>query len=828
MRVPLTWLADYVDLTVPLAELSQRLTMANLKVEAIEQIGANWDGVVVGQVLTAEPHPSSRKPLLVTQTDLGGGRVETIVTGAQNVSAGDRVPVFPVGSVVPHGPGGSPLQIEPRPMAGIISHGMLASPDELGLAGDHSGILILPSDAPVGAPLKSVLGDDVLDLETQPNRPDTLGMIGIAREVAALVGEQLSLPRADTLETDMVKADADSVPVRVETPNLCPRYTALRVQGLRPVNSPFWLCQRLEAAGLRSINLIVDLTNYVMLEYGQPLHAFDARHLSGGEIIVRPARTGETLRTLDGIERVLEPGMLVIADHDRAVGVAGVMGGENSEITSETESVILEAATFDPISVRTTARALGLRTEASARFERGLPPELPPMAARRFVQLLAQITGAPVRVSQLTDIWVGPEAPRTVQVNMGQVERLLGTTIPPDVAAEALSLQGFEVTIDGNTLSAVVPFWRRVDIAITEDLIEEIARTVGYDAIPVTLPAETVAPPAPSPDVFWGDVMRERLLGMGITETVTRRLTSARALVRLVSDEALFSTWSDLLPHAQDIDAHDALPQPVQLVNPPTADRNSMPMLLLPALLDVVSRNLKHTDEHLAFFELARTFFRRPAELPYERLSLGLALSGNRRPVTWQDTRPGPYTFYDIKGVVVSLLDALHVSGWSIEPHPHPALHPGRAAVLRLGGEDVGWLGELHPVVAERFQIETFPAQVAEIDAAALVSHAVAGRAYRPIARFPAARRDIAVIVDRATLASELERVVRAAGGQMLESARIFDVYQGPNLPAGKKSVALAMEFRAPDATLKEDEIAHLVENIIRALERELAASLRS
>lgn len=831
MRLPLQWLADYVEVSLPTRELATLLTMINLKVERIDRVGADWEDVVIGQVVELEPHPASRNPLTVTRVNLGN-RIDTIVTGARNVRLGDKVPVFPVGSVVPHGSEGEPFVIQPRPMAGIVSHGMLASASELGIPGDSSGILILPESAPVGAPLQRLLGEEILELETQPNRPDTLAMIGVAREVAAHTQQQLTLPDLDAISGEVTFLDEPSVAVTVEAPDLAPRYSAIRVDGVRVQPSPFWLVRRLENAGMRSINLIVDLTNYVMLEYGQPLHAFDARDIAGGRIIVRRAGPGEQLTTLDGVSRILTPEMLVIADTERAIGLAGVMGGENSEIAPDTTSVILESATFNPVNIRQTARALGLRSEASARFERGLSPETAPMAARRFVQLLAQITGEPLQVARLTDVWAGPLAPRVVRLPMSEARRLLGIEVSAERAAEVLSLLGFDVEVEGETIAASVPFWRRVDIEIPEDLIEEVARSIGYQHIPATLPRQTVSPPAPAPEQHWDRVIRTRLLALGLSEVVAPRLTSERMLARLIAANRRVehgpAEWEALVPNAAGVYAHEALVEPVTLANPPTADRSILPLTLVPGLLSIVAQNLKHTDEHVAIFEVTRTFFRRPEDLPYERPTLAIVLSGTRRPVTWLQSSPGPFGFYDIKGMVTALLDTLHVSGWSVEPVRHPALHPGRAAALQLRGHRVAFFGELHPLVAERFAIEGWPVQVAEIDLDALMAAASTERIFEPLPRYPAARRDIAVIVGQEVPAATLERVVHEAAGQVLEQARIFDVYTGEHVPEGTKSVAIGMDFRAPGATLRQDEIAALVEAIVAALQRETGASLRA
>lgn len=828
MKVPLSWLADYVDLELPVDELAHRLTMSGLKVEAIERVGENWDNIVIGQVVEIEPHPSSRNPLWVTKTDLGD-RVETIVTGAPNVSLHDKVPVIPVGSFVPFGPEGEPMEIRPRPMAGITSQGMLASARELGISEAHEGIYILPQEAPVGTHLRTYMGDEILDIETNPNRPDTLSIIGIAREVAAITEQQVTLPDLDAPDPNVTVVDEPSISIEIEDPALCPRYTALRITGVGDGESPFWMQRRLEAAGMRPINTLVDITNYVMLEYGQPMHAFDAEELPEDRVVIRRARADEALVTLDGQERRLLPSDLVIADGERAIGIAGVMGGENSEIGEGTDAVLLESANFDPISVRRTAKRLDLRTEASSRFEKGLPPELTMMGARRYVQLLSQVGSSPLTIARIADEHSRLPSEREVRLPLRDLKRLLGIEIGRDEAAEILSRLGFDTSVSDGAIMATVPFWRRADIALAADLVEEVARIVGFDRIPATLPDHTVAPPSEAPTLYWEDLSRERLLSDSVSELVTHSLTSPAAMERLwltvpASGEA---GWTGIVANPAGVYEHEALVEPVSLVNPPTRDRTVLRITLVPSLLDEVGRNLRHTDEHIAFFEIARTYFRRPADLPYERRTLAIAASGRRAHASWQDPEPAPYSFFDMKGLIAGVLETLGVCDWALEPVPHPALHPGRSAMVLLGIRDAGYIGEIHPLVAERFGVEGWPIQVAEIDLDTIFPHATDTHVFHPIPRHPAARRDIAVTVPRDTPAAEVMRVVREAGGDLLEEARIFDVYDGEQAGADAKSIAVALHFRAPGATLTQEDVSALMDRVLGALQSELRAGLR-
>ncbi len=833
MRVPLSWLADYVDHELTTAELARRLTMSGLKVEAIEQPGAAWQDVVIGRVTELHPHPRSNKPLHVAQVSTGSDDI-TIVTGAQNVRLGDKVPVIPVGGLVPYGPDGQPLEIVPRPMAGITSQGMLASARELGISDEHSGIYILPADSPVGRPLTAIMGGDVLDLETVSNRPDTLSILGVAREVAAITEQQMTPPDLAALGDGITWLDEESIALDVQDRELCPRFSALRIEGVEALPSPSWLVERLQAAGQRPINVLVDLTNYVMLEIGQPMHAFDGARLATGRIGVRRSRPGESLRTLDGVDRALPPGTGVVTDGDQPTSVAGVMGGEESEIGEGTTTLILEAANWHPVSIRRAAQALGLRTEASSRFEKGQPAEQTVQSLLRYVQLLAQISEKPLRVARLVDVWEGNPVERTVAMPLRDLDRLTGVRIPAERAAEVLSLLGFDVTSDDDAITVGVPYWRRVDIEQSADVVEEVIRLVGFDTLPSTLPRRTMPPPALSAEMQWDTVVRERLLSGGASEISTHSLTSLSSTARLFrpghdgQDYDLPETWAALVPNPLGVTAAKASTVPVRLLNPASTDRQILRMTLLPALLDVVSRNLKQSDEQLTFFEIDHTFFTRGSELPYERRSLALVLSGNRRPRTWADRSPGAYTFYDVKGMVEAVLRALRiVRGVRVEAAPHPALHPGRSAILYVDDQPAGYLGELHPQVAGTFDIAAFPAQVAEIDLDVLYAAANEDRPFTALPRYPAVYRDLAAVLNADVRSSDLMDVVNQAGGELLESARIFDVYQGEPLPSDKKSVAVEMVFRSGQTTLTQEDVASVMSRIVDHLDQRLGAALR-
>jgi phenylalanyl-tRNA synthetase beta chain len=831
MRVPLEWLSDFVDYELTTEELAERLTMIGLNVEGIERASDQWRDVVIGKVVELEPHPSSRNPLNVAQVDVGERQI-TIVTGAPNVRTGDVVPVVLVGGSLPHGPDGRPMKIEAKPMAGITSEGMLSSARELGISDDHSGIYILPPDAPVGLPLATVMGGDVLDIETVSNRPDTLAIVGIAREVAAATQQQVTLPDVTAITGPVEWVDSSSIDLQVVVPDLCPRFSALRIDGVRAVPSPAWLTSRLEAAGQRPINLLVDLTNYVMIEYGQPMHAFDANRLKTHQIVVRLAHDGETVRTLDGVERTLPRDAVVVADGERAVSVAGIIGGEESEITADTTTLLLEAATWNAPNIRFTAKALGVRTEASSRFEKGQQPEATVPVILRYLQLLAQISDRPLRVSRLSDFVAAESQDRVVTMPLRDLDRLVGVPIDADTAAEQLSLLGFGVIVDGTTISAAVPPWRRVDIEQSADLVEEVARLVGFDTLPATLPRRTMPPPIPELGRWWRGVIRERLLSAGVNEITTHSLTSHDSQARMFPPDrrpvdAEQSPWEHLVPNPAGVIDRGALAEPVELQNPATTERQILRSLLLPSVLDVVARNLKHTEERLAFFELDRTFFTRPGQLPYERETLAIALSGSQHVRTWSDSQPGPYTFYDLKGLLEAVLHALQIREWETVVSAHPALHPGRSASICVAGREVAFLGELRPDVAMGFELETWPVLAAEVDLDALIEAADTARVFHPLPRYPAVYRDLAAVVDRNLPASQLLNVVKRAGGELLESAKFFDVYEGGQLPSDKKSIAVEMVFRSTESTLTQEEVSAVMERIVEGIRAELGGTLR-
>jgi len=793
---------DYVDIPWPVEELADRLTMAGLTVEVLEPLAPReLDGIVVGQVRQLEPHPNADQ-LLVCRVDVGRG-VHTIVTGARNLQVGDRVPVALPGTTLPGG-----RRIEAAAFRGVPSEGMLCSEAELGVGDDADGIWVLPPDATLGRSVLDALGldDIVLHLEVYPNRPDCLSVIGVAREVAALAGSRVRLPQLHVEElSERVEA---ATTVEVADPDLCPRYTARVLRHVAVGPSPAWLMQRLRVAGMRSINNVVDITNFVMWEWGQPLHAFDYDRLAGGRIVVRRARAGERLVTLDGVERVLETDMLVIADVERAVGVAGVMGGESSEVTAATRRVLLESANFHPVSVRRTARRLGLRTEASHRFEKGLDPNAAAAASLRAAQLMQALAGAQV-LAGLVDVYPRPVAPHTVTCRPQRVRRLLGTDVADGEIARYLEALEFQVERQGERLLVTVPTFRQ-DVQQEADLVEEVARLHGYDRLPEALPGASHQVGGQRPPLPLLDRVRDVLVAHGLLECMTYSFQSAATADRL--------RWP----------ADDPRRQAIALRNPLSEEYAVMRTSLLGGLLETAARNRSRGARGIHLFEIGTVYHPKAlpvTELPHERRKVGILMMGPLPQEQW-GARVGEAGFYHLKGAVERLLSALGLTG-TFSAGADPSLHPGRQAVVTVGGQAAGVLGEVHPLVAAAYDLGEARVQFAELDVAVLAAAAREDIRYRPLPRYPAVERDMALLVPKDLAADRVTECIRRAAGPLLEELVLFDVYEGPQVAAGHRSLAYALTLRAPDRTLTDGEANAVVDRIETALAQELGVRLR-
>jgi len=851
MKVPISWLKDYVDITISPAELAERLTLAGLEVETIEYIGLPgaelpWDPekIVVGEIRAVHYHPNADR-LVLAEVEYGGPEREVVVAGPPSLleMRGREDLHLKVAFAMQgarlydgHAEGWRVTKLKKVNVRGVPSRAMVCSEKELGLSDDHVDIIYLPDDAPVGTPLAEYLGDAVLEFDIKGPFAHLYSILGIARESAALLGLPL---RKDVLEPTSppelggteggteggLTPTPDFLYLEIADPDLCPRYSAAFIRGVKVASSPFWMQTRLRRAGMRPINNVVDITNYVMLESGQPLHAFDyhvLRPRPGDDrpaIIVRRAHPGEQMATLDGELRTFDQEMLLITDGGGPVAVAGVMGGLESEVTEATTDVLLEAANFNFLNVRRTSRLLGLTSDASQRFGRRVDPELTVKAAARAARLMAELGGGAI-VPVIGDLYPGRQPQRVVVLDPAYAARVLGIEIPTDEIVRILSSLEFQVsrfqvsgstdggepeTLKPETLNVTVPS-HRLDITLPIDLIEEVGRIWGYDRFPTTLLRDELPPQRANPRLEGCERVRDLLVGCGLDEVITYSLVPPPSPPQLWGgDEG-----------------------GLRVLNPLSAERAYLRQTLLPSLLRTTRENLRFLDR-VAIFEIGAVYL--PAEgqtLPDEPLRLGVVMTGPREARSWlagQDS--APMSFYDPKGVVETLLAGLGLEG-TFEPGDHPAFHPGRCAQVNVGDGVAGMMGELHPAVRETFGLPEQPVCALEFDLEALLARVGAARTMQPIPRFPSVSQDLALVVDEDLPAQVMEEAIVKAGGKLLRRAELFDLYRGQQIAPGKKSLAYSLTYQAEDRTLTDDEVAKVQERIVRRLAEELGAELRA
>jgi phenylalanyl-tRNA synthetase beta chain len=803
MKISLNWLKQYVDTDLPPKEVARRLTMAGSEVKGLEVIGEGWEGITVGRITAVNPHPNADRLTLVT-IDLGGSK-ETVVCGAPNVAVGASVAYAPVGARLINPHTGERETLKSAKIRGVVSSGMACSEKELGISEDHTGIMILPEWFEIGRPLADYLGDVIYSMDVTPNRPDCLSIIGLAREIAALTGQTVHLP--DTSYEGTEPPIEEQVSVEIEAPDLCPRYCASLIKGISVGESPQWMQERLISYGMRPISNIVDVTNFVMLEYGQPLHAFDYEKLRGGKIIVRRAREGEELVSLDGVERILGENMLVIADAERAVALAGVMGGANSEVTEETTTILLESASFNPRSIHYTGRTLDMPSEACMRFERGISPELTMPAIKRASQLMAELGGGRV-AKGIIDVYPGRVEPKPVTVTTGEVKRVLGVEFSREQIEDALNSLGF-VCRPGSSESEVVvtaPYWRS-DISIPVDLVEEVARVIGYDKIPTTMLSDPI--PRQEPDAALGlkRKLGESLTGYGFHEIVSNPLVNLEMLNRLYPE------------------SHSPSPFPIKLANPMTTMNEYLRPNLRICVLTALANN-RYAEGSIRLYELGKVYLPRPDDLPDEVEILCGVLSGPCIETSWQAeaSEAAPFDFFDAKGVVEGLLTRLGVNA-RYEPSADETLHPVKQAAVLVDGRQIGVVGELHPAVTEAFGVAG-PVYLFEIGLPELLPFTHEHRMFQPVPRFPSILRDIALVVDAGTAYQKVVGIIE--GFPLVKQVSLFDVYSGDQVPPGKKSLACRIIYRSPDHTLTDEEVNDVQQRILGKLSRELGATLRS
>lgn len=895
IRVPISWLNDFVDIRdLDPAELAERLTLAGLEVEHIRWVGLNpspsyhvppermdesdglgWerDKLFVGEITRTERHPDADRLLLAT-VEYGGAKPMTIITGAPNLRPGDsglKIAFATIGArlVDPYAEDYKLMTLKAGKIRGIQSEGMACSEKELGISEEHEGIIILPADAPVGMPLADYLGDAVLEMDLTPNLARNLNIIGVAREVAALYSRPLKRVQPELAgiagivrPEAMPRPSAPTEPfakIVIEDPELCPRYSATLIRDVKIGPSPHWVQDRLRKAGVRPISNIVDVTNYVMLEWGQPTHAFDYDLLveraqravsdsgpSSAEpvlptIIMRRAKAGEKITTLDGIGRQLTPDMLMIADTLGPVAIGGVMGGLETEVNEHTRHVLLEAANFDYINNRRTSQTLRLASEATARFSKGISPEMPIPAASRCARMMVELAGGAV-IEGVEDCYPLPQAAVQVEITPAELQRILGMDVPAAQMREILERLEFAVedvaSSAGQTAQhagalAVTAPWFRLDVSIPADLIEEIARVIGYDRIPTTLMDDALPPQWRNWTLEGKEQVRDLLIGAGLQDSISYALIGAELNRKLLAGQG--EPVYDALGSRAPADAPLPLvldPEAlVRLENPLTPVADRLRSTLLGSMLNALAANLR-TVGRVALFEIGKVYWPQPGELlPAEPEHVAIALAGPREAGAWLNRDDRPMDFFDLKGVVEELLDRL---GLLAEARFEPALHPlfgPKAARVLLKGRPIGVLGELHPAVRRAFDLPAGAQQaaVAELQLAPLAA-AISARhklQWSPISSFPAVKEDLALLVDDDVTAEQVETTIRQAGGSLLRDLVLFDLYRGKQVPAGKKSLAYALTFQADDKTLKDADVEKVRRRIMARLKQTIGAELR-
>ena len=801
MIVTYNWLKEFVDCDLPAAELSHMLTMLGLEVERMEEVGGGMDDVVVARVVEKNQHPNADK-LSLCKVD-NGKELLTIVCGAQNFKAGDKVALAQIGATLP-----GDFKIKRSKIRGEESFGMLCSEKELALALESEGIMILPESFQIGTPLFDALGtkDTIFEIGLTPNRADCLSVVGVAREIAAKLGKKVHYPGLEVRETG---APVESVTsVTINSPDLCPRYTARHITGCTLAPSPAWLANRLRAAGIRSINNIVDVTNYVLLEYGHPLHAFDFKLLAGGKIVVAAAAEGEKFVTLDGQERLLTASDLTIRDGEKGVALAGIMGGGNSEIEEGTTEVLLESAYFDPSAIRRTSKRLGIHTESSHRFERGTDVAGLTRALDRAAALIAELSGGSIAKGMI-DVYPQPIEPRVITARLARINAVSGLALEAAEVQEIFERLEFEVSqTEAGIFRVRVPLFR-VDIEREIDLVEEVVRMNGFEKVPCTMPTAAVFSDLPSDAQRLTVRLKDLLVSQGLSEVINYSFVAPSSCDKIL-----------LAPD-------DFRSNGVPLLNPISDELSVMRTTLLPGLLETAVKNISFRTLNLRIFEMRRIYLPTPdKELLDEPLYLSALLTGSRDPEGWNQSK-GDIDFFDVKGIVENILGDLNVTGVSYAADQlDPYYHPGKACRIVCGNRLLGSFGELHPTVQENYGI-TAPLYYLELNFEALIaSRKGRGTAQVP-SRFPSTFRDIALLLPKELPVAEVLGCVNGVKAAELEGVEIFDLYTGGNIPAGEKSVAIRVRYGSRERTLTDDEVTRLHQRVMDALKKKLNVSFR-
>jgi len=841
MKVPISWVRDFVDISLPLVELAHRMTMAGLEVEEIQFIGypipdhsdtkvngLSWDPdkIVVASVSEVMPHPNADRLVLCKLFD--GQQDHIVLTGAPNLypykgqgnlAAALKVPFAKEGARIydGHQPGQVLTTLKRTKIRGVESYSMICSEKELGISEEHEGVILLDEDAPVGVPLVDYIGDAVFNIAITPNIARDANILGVAREIAALTGQTLRQPSYE------FKAEGDSIQGRVEisiqNPELNPRFVLGLIENIEIKPSPYWVQRRLRLAGMRPINNIVDATNYAMLEVGEPLHAFDYDVLmkrAGGKpptIITRTASTGERLTTLDGEDHELDPFTVLVCDTAGSLSIAGVMGGLESEVNESTRTILLEGAAWNFINIRKTATAQHMMSEAAYRFSRGVHPAMAPRGVGRCLELMRQWANGSVAQGLIDNYPLPPEEP-VVKVSEGDVKRILGIQLPAQEIARILERLEFQVKIEGSVVQAKIPD-HRLDIGSgvigTADLLEEVARIYGYENIPETRMADELPPQRGNLLLEKEEHLRDILVNLGLQEVVSYRLTSREREARLLPP----GVPADDKPY-------------VELANPLAIDRNVLRHNLLPSLFEVLGRNVR-LSQHIALFEIGPVFIGgEESDLPDEIQQLSLVMTGSRSTPTWQAYDDNPMDFFDLKGIVEVMLSELRIAGASFEPWKNPILHPGKCARVVVGERQIGIFGEVHPQVKENNDMPTSSVLAAWFNLNSLLELAPESFSVESVPSYPPVLEDLAVVVDESVPAGQVSELIAQTGGKVVREVHLFDLYRGEQIGTNKKSLAYSITYQRSDRTLTDKDVAGIRNRIVRRLEQELGAKLRS
>lgn len=796
MLVSMNWLKDYIDIDIDTNEFADKMTMSGTMVEEIDISGDNIKNVVVGKIETITKHPNADK-LVICEVDIGKEKFQ-VITGADNITEGDYVPVAVHGAVLPGG-----LKVKKGKIRGEVSEGMLCSANELGIPKAmvpekiKDGIWVLDRDYPLGEDIIKALNlrDEIIEFEITSNRPDCLSILGIAREAGATLNEKVNYPEVEVTETEE-RAD-DYIFVEIEDTEGCTRYVARVIRNIKIGPSPQWMQQRLISAGVRPINNIVDITNYVMLEYGQPLHAFDLSYIEGNKIIVKKAEDGELFTTLDGVKRKLNSTMTMIADTNKYLAIAGVMGGEQSEVTEKTDTILLESAHFNANTTRLTSKALALRTEASSRFEKGVDPNVARLAADRACQLIVQL-GAGEVLKGAVDVYPEEIKPHKVTIRPEKINSLLGISLNNEEMVDIFRRLELKAKNSKDIIEITVPTYR-MDLLMEADFAEEVARIFGYDKIPPTMAKGNIAVGGKPENQIIGDIIKDLLNGMGFNEILTYSFVSPKTI--------------DMI----NLGKNSAKRNMIRLINPLGDETSVMRTGLLPNMLEVASGNINRKVEDFRAFEIGQVFVPGPnseKELPYEIPNLVIAIYGKE-------------DFYELKGVIETLLNELGIKDYEFTVEKdHPTYHPGRCANVVVGDKILGTIGELHPIVIENYDLNK-RCYCGELDLSVLLKLSQMEKSYEPLAKYPSITRDFAVVVNKTVLAKQIEDIIKSKGENILESFKLFDVYEGDQIEKDLKSVAYTITYRDKKRTLTDEEVDIVHNNILAEISEKLGGKLR-